>query len=72
MRVALIVILASLLLLIGWISMRMARNPEPRSRTRRRDGYIPYDGSSGNHHGHGGADGGSGDGGGSDGGGGGH
>lgn len=55
MRIALVVILASLLLLIGWISMRMARNPEPRRRSQR-DGYIPYDGSGGNHHGHGGVD----------------
>jgi hypothetical protein len=66
MRIALIVALASLLLLIGWISMRMARNPEPRPRTGRRGGYIPHDGSGGNHHGHGDADGGAGgDGGGS-------
>ncbi len=70
MRVALIVMLASLLLLIGWISMRMARNPEPRRRARRRDSYLPFEGGSGNHHGHGHVDGG---GGGSDsGGGGGH
>jgi len=62
MRIALVVILASLLLLIGWISMRMARNPEPRRRTSRRGSYIPHDGSGGNHHGHGDVDGGGGDG----------
>ena len=65
MRVALIVALASLLLLIGWISMRMARNPEPRRRSTRRGGYIPLDGGNGDHHGHGHGHGG-GDGGGAD------
>lgn len=42
MRVALIVLLASLLLLIGWISMRMARDPDGR-RTTRRTTFIPRD-----------------------------
>jgi len=62
MRIALIVVLASLLLLIGWISMRMARNPEPGRRTGRRGGYIPHDGGGAGHgHGHGdGSDGGGG------------
>jgi hypothetical protein len=63
MRVALIVILASLLLLIGWISMRMARNPEPGRRRSGRGGYIPHDASHGHGDGHGG---GGGDGGGGD------
>ena len=60
MRVALIVALASLLLLIGWISMRMARNPEPRRRSSRRGGYFPHDSGGGNHRGHGDGDGGDG------------
>jgi hypothetical protein len=64
MRVALIVMLASLLLLIGWISMRMARNPEPGRRRSGRGGYIPHDGAShgrGDGNGGGGGDGGGGD-----------
>lgn len=54
MRVALVVILASLLILIGWISMRMARDPDPQRRTARRGKFIPHDGGGGNgHHGDG-------------------
>jgi hypothetical protein len=63
MRIALIVMLASLLLLIGWISIRMARSPEPGRRNGRRGGYIPHDGG-GTDHGHGDGDGGGGGGGG--------
>lgn len=65
MRVALIVLLASLLLLIGWISMRMARDPDGRRATRRPT-FIPHDGGDPGHgHSHGphGGDGGGGDGG---------
>jgi hypothetical protein len=60
MRVALVVALASLLLLIGWISMRMARNPEPGRRPGRRRKFIPHDGSGANHGHHGDGDGGGG------------
>lgn len=58
MRVALIVLLASLLLLIGWISMRMARDPDGRRRTARRTTFIPRDGSGAGHGHHGDGDGG--------------